>query len=273
MNKQSLIELATVFVEEAAANRVSREIALSEEVVGMQIFLAPIFGFAAADDPYFRTLREPEVVGPHFRLPAEWLPSARTVVSFFLPFTEVVKQGNSRDTQWPSTEWLHARIEGQAFLVSLCKYLQAELQGAGYASVVPSLDERFRSGVQAGTGETQFTSNWSERHVAFVSGLGTFGLSKGIITSQGMAGRLGSIVTELPIQPSIREYTGVYEYCSMCGVCVRNCPAQAIALKTGKNHQLCSDFLDQTREKHRPRYGCGKCQVQVPCSSQIPKKI
>lgn len=236
----------------------------------MPIFEDPIFGFAAADDPYFRRLQQPEAVGPHFRLPTDWLPEAKTVISFFLPFTEVVKQGNSRDMLWPSAEWLHARIEGQACLVNLCRHLQAELRGAGYPSVVPSLDAEFRSGLDAGDGTNQFTSNWSERHVAFVSGLGTFGLSKGLITKRGMAGRFGSIVTELPLAPDARPYTEVYEYCSQCGVCVSNCPAQAITLETGKDHPTCSAFLDQTRAKHRPRYGCGKCQVQVPCSSGIP---
>ena len=36
-------------------------------------------------------------------------------------------------------------------------------------------------------------STWSERHVAYVSGLGTFGLSGGLITAKGQAVRLGSV--------------------------------------------------------------------------------
>lgn len=39
-----------------------------------------------------------------------------------------------------------------------------------------------------------------------VCGLGIFGLSKGLITSKGIAGRFGSIVTELQIIPNEREY-------------------------------------------------------------------
>jgi epoxyqueuosine reductase QueG len=109
--------------------------------------------------------------------------------------------------------------------------------------------------------------------VAFVCGLGTFGLSRGIITRRGMAGRLGSIVTKLELEPDEKTYKDIYEYCTMCGACARKCPVNAISLENGKDHKPCSDFLDMTEEKYKPRYGCGKCQVSVPCERKIPKKI
>jgi len=116
-------------------------------------------------------------------------------------------------------------------------------------------------------------SNWSERHVAFVCGLGTFGLSKGLITKSGIAGRFGSILTELYLPPNNREYENIYEYCSMCGICVKNCPANAISIENGKNHNICSEFLNKTAKKYNPRYGCGKCQIGVPCENKIPKQL
>ena len=141
---------------------------------------------------------------------------------------------------------------------------------------MPALDERFwaKAGFNEGSpySEVSFTSNWSERHVAFVCGLGTFGLSKGIITSKGVAGRFGSIITELYLSPQKREYENIYEYCSMCGACIKKCPVNAISIENGKDHIICSKFLDKTAEKYKPRYGCGKCQIGVPCESRIPKK-
>jgi len=131
MERQNLLELAAHFIENAADNRISREIALSEKVVGMKIYEPPIFAFGAADDPYFQSLKDPAAIGTHFRLPQEWLPEAKTVVSFFLPYTKEVKQANSKDNSWPAEEWLHARIEGQAILIGLCRYLQSELSQAG----------------------------------------------------------------------------------------------------------------------------------------------
>jgi len=273
MDKQKLIEISSCFIEKSANNRITKQFALSEDLIGVKIFEAPIFAFGAADDPYFPLLKEPSAIGEHFLLPCEWLPQAKTVISFFLPFTEAIRKGNRKEMMWPSKEWLHGRIEGQTFLNELCQYLESKLIAAGYNSLVPSLDERFWS--KAGLNDNSnvlFTSNWSERHVAYVCGLGTFGLSKGLITKKGIAGRFGSIITELYLLPDQRDYKDIYEYCSMCGACEKNCPVKAISMNKGKNHLLCSDFLDKTAKKCKPRYGCGKCQVGVPCESRIPRR-
>ncbi|MFX4263445.1 4Fe-4S binding protein [Pelotomaculum propionicicum] len=267
MDKQDLIKAAEYFVENSEENYITREIAISENVVELKIYEAPIFAFGAADDECFALLKQQSVIGEHFLLPKEWLPQAKTVISFFLPFTEAVKKGNKRDMAWPSEEWLHGRIEGQVFINKLCAHLNSELLKAGYKSLVPALDERFWCNT-----ESSYTSNWSERHVAFVCGLGTFSLSKGLITQKGMAGRIGSLITELYLTPDRREYEDLNEYCSMCGKCVKNCPVGAISLENGKDHSICSKFIDKTAVMYKPRYGCGKCQVSVPCESKIPKK-
>lgn len=272
MDKQYFIKTAEDFVENSQDNYITKEIAISENVVGMKIFDAPILAFGSVDDEYFTLLKQPSAIGKHFMLPKEWLPQSKTVISFFLPFSEAVKKGNRRNMSWPSEEWLHGRIEGQGLLNKLCMHLKSELINAGYNSVVPTLDERFWSNANHPNHEEKFTSNWSERHAAFVCGLGTFGLSKGLITKKGISGRLGSIITELYLSPDKREYENIYEYCSMCGKCVKNCPANAISIENGKNHIICSEFLDITMEKHKPRYGCGKCQIDVPCESRIPKQ-
>lgn len=262
MNKTDIINITAGFVGGSKDNYTDK---------GIRIFDSPVFAFGGADNPGFEALRQPAAVGQHFMLPGEWLPGAKTVITFFLPFGEEVRKSNAGDMSYPSEEWLYARIEGQAFLNSVCRHLQSGLIAAGFNTVVPSLDSRFwnKTGLSNEPGE--FTSNWSERHVGFVCGLGTFGLSRGLITRKGMAGRLGSVVTELSLEPDIREYGDIYEYCSMCGVCVRNCPASAISVESGKNHVPCSAFLDEIKIKSKPRYGCGKCQVKVPCESRIPK--
>ena len=271
MDKQAIVKIAGDFIENAKGNYIAKETAISDNVVGMKIFEAPIFAFGSADDEYFTRLKEPSIIGNHFLLPTDWLSQAKTVISFFLPFSEEVKKGNRRDMSWPSAEWLHGRIEGQLLLNELSKFLKSELINAGYKSIAPALDERFRANSGSTDPEAKFTSNWSERHVAFICGQGTFGLSKGLITKKGMAGRLGSVITELYLSPDKREYKNIYEYCSMCGKCIKNCPVNAISVENGKNHALCSGFLDETAQKYKPRYGCGKCQIDVPCESGIPK--
>jgi hypothetical protein len=54
-----------------------------------------------------------------------------------------------------------------------------------------------------GTYEMQnVTSNWSERHSAYIAGLGTFCLSYSLISEKGCAGRYGTVVTDLDLEPS-----------------------------------------------------------------------
>lgn len=274
MDKEALIKSGRNFIKESKDNYIGEDIAISEDLIGMKIFEEPIFAFASADDDYFKTLKEEGVIGEHFLLPSQWLPDGRTVISFFLPFTKEVKDGNTRDRVWPSGGWLHGRFEGQALLRDLSMHLKSELINSGYKALIPSYEEDFWAKEKSKKSDQypnlSFTSNWSERHIAFVCGLGTFGLSKGLITQKGMAGRFGSIITELYLPPDGRDYKGVYQYCSMCGECINKCPAQAISLEDGKNHDICSHFCDLIDKKNYPRYGCGKCQVGVPCESKIP---
>ncbi|MGD9570159.1 MAG: 4Fe-4S binding protein [Sedimentibacter sp.] len=269
MDKQFVIKIAQEFVRNSDFNYISKNIALTEQLTGMKIFEEPIFAFGSADDDGFNALKEPSAMGEHFLLPKEWLPNANTVISYFFPFTDDIIKSNRYEKHWPSNEWLHGRIEGQNFIKEFSQYLNSKLIDSSYDSIVPTLDMKFWSSKEESEIHS-FSSNWSERHVAFVCGLGTFGLSKGIITEKGMAGRLGSIVTQLKLEPDNKRYTGVYEYCTMCGACARKCPVNAISLDNGKDHKKCSDFLDITAEKYKPRYGCGKCQVSVPCERKIP---
>ncbi|MFA7575292.1 MAG: 4Fe-4S binding protein [Arcobacteraceae bacterium] len=274
MDKEYIIKLASSFVEDSTDNRVNKNIALSTSVAGMKIFDEPIFAFGSTDDPYFQLLENQSIVGKHFINPKKWLPGGKTVISFFLPFTESVRKSNTRDRCWPSEGWLHGRIEGHEFLLKVSLMLKQTLEESGYKAVVPFLDEKYHNR----SGENyyeysipKFNSNWSERHVAFICGLGTFGLSKGLITKKGVAGRFGSIITDLLVEATVRNYNNILEYCSKCGICAQQCPANAISLEKGKDHVICSEFLDIIKKKYKPRYGCGKCQVNVPCEHEIPK--
>lgn len=276
MNKEDLVKMALDFTTNAEENYISSQEALSEKLIGMQMFEAPLCAVGSASDAMFSRLKEADAVGAHFLLPSEWLTGARSVITFFFPFTEAVRTSNDQNKKWPSDEWLHSRIEGQVFINHFILALQKKLLADGYESVIPSLDSRFWAKTEYNEAtahpEASFTSNWSERHVGFVCGLGTFGLSQGLITEKGIAGRLVSIITQLELPADSRKYTDRYEYCIRCGACIRKCPADAISLETGKSHPLCSAFLHGTQKKYAPRYGCGKCQCAVPCDKKIPAR-
>ena len=270
MTKNHIVSLAEKFIGETHANYITEDIALSPKCTGIKIYEAPIFAFGSVDDELYIKYKSSDVIGSHFLGPSEWMPSAKTVISFFLPYTEKIRVANSTNSHWPADEWLHGRYEGQNLLKALLQHLIETLIQAGYESMAPSLDRRYEVGnIEQ---NIKYASNWSERHVAYACGLGTFGLSKGVITKRGMCGRFGSILTALDLPKSTRDYKGIYDYCTICGVCIDRCPVHAISLKDGKNHIPCDDFLDKVRQKHNPRYGCGKCQVSVPCESEIPVK-
>jgi epoxyqueuosine reductase QueG len=226
------------------------------------IFDPPLIGVADAQDPLWERLKSPDVVGPCHLSPDEWLPGARTVVSYFLPFTKQVRLAN-RVRDVTATEWIYGRWEGQAFNLALSRFLVGAIESTGGRAMAPELDRRSR--------EVDLRSNWSHRHAAFIAGLGTFSLSRSMITRLGSAGRFGSVVTDVCAEPTVRAYEDVYEYCANCGICIGRCPCQAISA-TGKDHGVCKVHVDKTRVLYAPRYGCGKCQTAVPCESRIPRK-
>ena len=54
------------------------------------MFDTAVGGVASAGDPHFSGLKAGRC-RPHCLLPGEWLEGARSVVSFFLPFSERVR--------------------------------------------------------------------------------------------------------------------------------------------------------------------------------------
>ena len=264
-------------LRESACNYVSEQMTLCPQDVGQRLYDDPIVKIGSADDELWEELKAPEAIGHLFRTPKEWMAQAKCVVSYFAPFSDYVVEGNCADAVDVGNGWLYARVEGQQMLTEINHFLERWFESQGVKALSPYASDQFRYVFEAGSCDQiedkslSFTSNWSERHVAYVCGMGTFGLSKGLITERGVAGRFGSVIVDacLPITP--RSYSDLYEYCTMCGACMR-CPGGAITLEGGKSHIACSSYVNKMRELYAPRFGCGKCQVKVPCQRGIPKK-
>ncbi len=264
-------------LRESACNYVSEQMALCPQDVGQRLYDDPIVKIGSAEDELWEELKAPEAIGHLFRTPKEWMAQAKCVVSYFAPFSDYVVEGNCADAVDVGNGWLYARVEGQQMLTEINHFLERWFESQGVKALSPYASDQFRYVFEAGSCDQiedkslSFTSNWSERHVAYVCGMGTFGLSKGLITERGVAGRFGSVIIDacLPITP--RSYSDIYEYCTMCGACMR-CPGGAITLEGGKSHIACSSYVNKMRELYAPRFGCGKCQVKVPCQRGIPKK-
>lgn len=285
MRKEEFIKKVEEFCLSCKTNYVSEEDAIYPSLIGMRLYDLPLIGFASSDDPLFtETFKKEEVIHPLYKAPKEWLSDSKTVISFFFPTSKQVKESNKKLLDEPyeegiemscSAEWLLARCEGQLFINEVVTYAANLLNQDNYKTVIPSLSKDFKM-------LEPFKSNWSERHAAYAAGLGTFGLSKGLITKKGIAGRIGSLITNAYFEPTIREYNDPFEYCIRCGACQRRCPGKAIdlarGLALGKDHIKCVGHISNSTKKpfgvnKRVRYGCGKCQVAVPCSDGIPSKI
>ena len=128
--------------------------------------------------------------------------------------------------------------------------------------------------------EKGIASNWSERHAAYAAGLGTFSLNDGLITERGIAHRIGSVITDLPLLPTPRLFGDHRQHClwhreQTCGLCVGRCPAGAITLD-GHDKEKCRDYVyGAVPEAVGGIYGvvqtgCGLCQTRVPCEAMVP---
>ena len=78
------------------------------------------------------------------------------------------------------------------------------------------------------------------------------------------------MLISLKLEPDERPYTGLQDYCIRCGACIRRCPVHAISMERGKDQFLCALRVVPSKKITKPRYGCGKCQVGVPCEFRNP---
>jgi epoxyqueuosine reductase QueG len=247
----------------------------------------PLIGFSRGDDPLYAQLKR--MIGDFYWEPVEIFrlsfpeagakPEELTVISWVLPQTEATKADNRKETVFGSERWVRARKFGEEFNVKLRAQLVQVLKDAGYQAVAPSSSPLFRVKMSQ---TYEMVSTWSERHAAYLSGLGTFGLCDGLITPVGKAMRCGSIVARISVPATARPYNHHHAYClfynkGTCGVCVKRCPVGALS-KEGHDKKKCREYVEGPIARHArdaygvEAYGCGLCQTKVPCESGIPVK-
>lgn len=251
-------------------------------------FAPPLVGFASARDPLFSQYKE--IIGAFHMTPAEVFEDAfgpgslgagtgeGTVVCWVLPIAREVREGNRREERLPSRDWAHTRNFGEQFNDSLRRRVVEFLGQAGHRAVAPHLSPRWKRLDDTPAG---IASTWSERHAAYAAGLGTFSLNDALITPRGIAHRLGSVVTDLVLEPSPRPFRDYRENCLFfrgeeCGVCITRCPAGAIS-EAGHDKESCRRYsygtvMDAVGAEYGVEIaGCGLCQTRVPCESRVPR--
>lgn len=253
---------------------------------GLPMYERPMIGVAMGDDPYYDFLKEhigafhwnPEEV---FRLkyPDGTAGRELRVVSMAFPQSSETVAAQSREKNCPAREWIVSRGEWEPLMKEFSGKLVKELEERGLRSVSIDLQPEFRTERSAALG---IASRWSHRHSAYLAGLGTFGLSEGLITEKGKAVRITSLIVEAPLEPTKRPYSEYREWClyfrdGSCGACMKRCPADAIS-REGHDKEACDAYEEFFAAHYWPEdikrgnyiLGCGLCQAGVPCQNKRP---
>ncbi len=292
-----LYQFLTSFFETSKLNR------LHENYGGGKIFSNPKIGVASGDDPIFQKFKE--VVGSEHLTPLElWLGEGQDylkasdlrVISIVFPFVDKIRK-ESRNVKellrviLPAEIYSVGRNYANAFKKETCRKIIDFFKKKSYGAVAGMLSDSFTI-----IAKGRFYSTWSERHIAFATGLGTFSLHEGLITEVGCNIRLTSVVTDAPLKITPRKSDNPYGNClyysnGTCKMCVEKCPAKAITEK-GHDKVKCYEYgrkvarkvvarigtilkphIRRVDGKLRPAtfpVGCAFCQFGVPCMDKNP---
>ncbi|MDR2048100.1 MAG: hypothetical protein LBP69_01460 [Treponema sp.] len=234
----------------------------------------PVVRFAAIKTMNLAWLKQ--AVSPDHLLPADILPDAESVICFFIPFHESVVQSNAAPGP-ASAEWALAYIKTNELIAAINRDIEALLEKNGYrAGKIPATHN---------FDETTLISRWSHRHIAYLAGLGTFGINNMLITEKGCCGRIGSMVTNYRYagpgvtaapEKCLNKRDGSSGRYGRCGRCRKKCEAGAYpaAAPGGFDRGACYAKCLENAERHKSlgfADVCGKCLAALPCSVAEPR--
>lgn len=223
----------------------------------------PLIAFIKADDKRLKMLKQ--TVSPSHLMPEDLLPDAKSVIVYFIPFNRSITESNKTGAL-SSHKWAYAYIETNKLIGEINHYIYEKLSPYGYTCSNLPATHNFD--------EKKLISNWSHRHIAELAGLGSLGLHRLLITEAGCSGRLGSIVTNVPLDieaPLPKNYC-LYYYNGSCRKCIERCPVNALTME-GFDRFKCYDYLLKNAAIHADigfADVCGKCISEVPCSHINP---
>jgi epoxyqueuosine reductase QueG len=193
----------------------------------------------------------------------------------------------------PAEIYCIGRNFANEFMKDVLRKTVAYFQGQGYRATAGMLSPAFQLRLQ--DKPPQFYSLWSERHIAFAAGLGTFSLHEGLITEAGCNIRVTSVITDAPLTETPRRSDKPYANCLFytkgeCRKCEERCPGGAITAE-GHDKVKCREYgvivSKEMNKRFRPilkphernvqgtiivsyPVGCAFCQVDVPCMDKNP---
>lgn len=219
----------------------------------------PIVRFADAGHPAFAELKK--VAFAEHAMPGDFLDRPRTVVSYFLPFVKEVADSNLQGEP-TSAVWANTYLVTNRMAMDCNLHIAGVVRERGYRAAPPE---------NIGFDPVILKSRWSQRHVAWIAGHGSFGINNMLIGEQGCCGRYFSVVTDLSDaadQPVTDEYC-LYKKKGVCKVCVKRCFSGALT-ENGFDRTQCYAVCRVNEVTYKDAEVCGKCVVGLPCSFRRP---
>ena len=245
--------------------RIEREITnLVEDAVReldrTDLYRDPLVAFSSADDPRYEDLKQ--IVGDWVRTPKEFLESAQTVVSYFVPFTREVAAAPRHNPQ-ESVLWGESYAVINAYFDRVNARVCEFLRGRGYdAEPVPATHTY---------NEADMKSAWSHRSAAAIAGLGYFSANRMLVTEKGSGGRYCTVFTSAPTSMRREPPKNRCPYLKngSCGKCFEACPVGA--LRPGAIDRFSCQAVTRENEKRiLEKSGLAEADVCGKCISVCP---
>lgn len=245
-----------------------------------------LLGFQKAEHSIFNKI--PEIIPEHLN-PSDFLPEFATynsagkielsVISFAFIFNKKTVEENSSAIGYPSFSWYKSTDMFLEFTSIFREFVKGYFNSKGFRYVFPNtIKEKYRiiwkNGIKYST--------WSERHIAYACGLGSFGLHGSLITNKGCTHRLMSMIIDqefkrydVPDQPWNKNCLSANNI--QCGECIKKCPVNSIStssrsIKDCLNHESIENKEAAKRFFGKEIEACGLCMSGVPCSTNNPMR-
>ena len=220
------------------------------------LFRQPLVSFSSADDKRYSDLKE--IIGEWHLNPSELLPDARSVISYFVPFTEDVAL-EPQKVQNGSPLWSEAYQEINKHFNVVNEAVSSYLMGIGYSAVSIKPTHTYDP--------KDLKCMWSHRSAAAIAGLGAFAANGLLITEKGAAGRFCTVITsaELKANRPPVENKCLFIRNGTCGLCFKVCPAEALSPDKMIDKFACQDELNKNERLMKEKTAlqsadtCGKC--------------
>ncbi|MCG6909493.1 MAG: epoxyqueuosine reductase [Deltaproteobacteria bacterium] len=229
----------------------------------------PILASAPADER-FDIL--PEIAMDEHLLPRDLLPTAKSVLVFFIPFQKWLVREN-RGGERPCRNWGLAYVKTNELIERASKALGGLLEKEGFRVALTPATHNFD--------EEKLMARWSHKHLGHLVGLGRFGTHCMLITPEGCCGRFGSLATnaELGDHPLVTTAEAcLLKAGKKCGKCIQMCPVGALE-EGAFDRRKCWERLNENyrdleylADLPGTTDVCGKCAAMLPCSFVTPVK-